>query len=116
MAKPTFSSRLPTTSPNDNLIDPFVPFRYDICPHCNAQRIELLSFNGYPQHYRDAVDALLGGRIVDFNQYEIHAMRCRACGKEFVIDWNYGFPKPLTSNFRTARFIDEFCNVDSIAD
>ena len=108
MAKATFSSKLPENP--SSLIDPLVPFRYDICPCCGSQRIELISFNGYGQHYKDAVDAFLSGRDVEFNQYEIRAMKCKACGKEFVIDWNYGFPTPLVSSLITNRFLDEFIN------
>ena len=94
----------------NGLIDPFIPIRTDICPNCKAQRIELYSFNGYPQNYRDAVEAYLQGYIVSYDKYEIRSMRCRSCNKEFVIDWTTGFPVPLKDTFRTNRFFSEFVN------
>ena len=48
--------------PKDNSIrDIFIQCRTDICPFCKAQRIELISFNGYPQNYRDAVNEYIKG-------------------------------------------------------
>lgn len=91
-----------------NLIQPIRELRTDICPNCQAQRIELFSFNGYPQHYSDAVDAHLKGYDVFFNKYEIRSMKCRSCNKEFTIDWTYGFPQPLKDTYRTTRFLQEF--------
>lgn len=94
---------------HEGLINPFkVHERYDICPICRAQRVELFSFNNYPQNYRDAVDAYLRGYVVDYDKYEIRAMRCRSCNKEFVIDWTMGFPVPLKSSYKTNRFFSEF--------
>lgn len=92
-----------------DLIDPLiVSMRYDVCPICKAQKIELISFNGYPQNYREAVDAYLRGEFVEWNRYEIRAMKCRSCNKEFVIDWTSGFPVPLRDSYRTNRFFNEF--------
>lgn len=94
---------------HDGLIDPFeVTERFDICPICKAQRVELISFNGYPQNYRDAVDAYLRGYTVEYNRYEIRAMKCKSCNREFVIDWTIGFPIPLKNTYRTNRFFAEF--------
>lgn len=94
---------------NDGLIDPLIPSdRYDICPHCRAQRIELISFNGYSQNYKEAINAYMQGYTVEFNRYEIRSMRCRGCHKEFVIDWTPGFPVPLRNTYRTDRFFAEF--------
>ena len=39
-------------------IEPMKPIRGDMCPFCKAQRIELFSFNGYPQDYSQAFRAL----------------------------------------------------------
>lgn len=94
-----------------NLIYPFVYNRFDICPHCGAQRVELFSFNGYPQNYRDAVTSFLQGNNVEFNKYEIRTMKCRSCHKEFVIDWyDDKFPRPMKSINRSKQFFDEFVN------
>lgn len=90
------------------LINPIINLRTDICPHCKAQMIELYSFNNYPQNYRDAVDAYLRGYNVQYNQWEIRAMRCKSCKSEFVIDWTDGFPKPLQDIFKTNNFFQEF--------
>ncbi|MCM1235485.1 MAG: hypothetical protein NC489_35750, partial [Ruminococcus flavefaciens] len=43
------------------LIDPMIYDRFDMCPECKAQRMQLLSFNNINQDYRDAVDAYLSG-------------------------------------------------------
>ena len=84
--------------------------RPDICPYCKSQKIELLSFNGYPQHYSDCVTDYLRGKAVIFNKYEIRSMKCKACNKEFIIDWSSGFPKPLLDNNKLNYFIYEFLN------
>ena len=94
---------------HEDLIDPFIVVeRYDICPHCKAQRLELFSFNGYPQDYKGAVDAYLQGYNVVFDKYEIRKLRCKSCNKEFVIDWTTGFPIPLRNTYRTNRFFAEY--------
>ena len=90
------------------LIEPFIEERFDMCPFCKAQRVELFSFNGYPQHYKEAVDYYINGYNVDYNQYEIRSMKCQGCGKEFTIDWSDGFPKPLRSSLKTSIFVSEF--------
>lgn len=87
---------------------PFVEVRSDICPFCKSQKIELFSFNGYPQNYKKAVEEHLRGNQVEFNKYEIRAMKCRSCNKEFVIDWSYGFPRPLKITAKFNGFISEF--------
>lgn len=87
---------------------PFVEVRSDICPFCKSQKIELFSFNGYPQNYKKAVEEHLRGNQVEFNKYEIRAMKCRSCNKEFVIDWSYGFPRPLKTTAKFNGFISEF--------
>lgn len=92
------------------LIIPVIDNRTDICPYCKAQRVELFSFNNYPQGYSAAVDAHLKGYNVTFDKYEIRSMKCRACHKEFVIDWTTGFPVPLKDTYRTNRFFSEFFN------
>ena len=95
--------------PKDNSIQEiFIRCRTDICPFCKAQRIELISFNGYPQNYRDAVNEYIKGNEVHFNKYEIRAMKCQSCKHEFVIDWSLGFPVPLTSTRTTNQFFSEF--------
>ena len=91
-----------------NLTRGIVPLRTDVCPYCKAQRVELFSFNGYTQNYKEAVNAYLSGYDVHFDKYEIRAMKCRGCNKEFVIDWTDGFPKPLKDTYRTNRFFSEF--------
>ena len=97
------------TEDHGDLIDPFIiTERYDICPICKAQRLELFSFNGYPQNYREAVDSYLKGYLVEYHRYEIRSMRCRSCNREFVIDWTMGFPVPLKNTFKTNRFFAEF--------
>ena len=85
-----------------------IPIRSDICPICKAQKVELFSFNGYPQNYKEAVNAHLSGYDVHYDKYEIRTMKCRSCGKEFVIDWSDGFPKPLKDTYRSNRFFSEF--------
>lgn len=88
---------------------PFVEVRSDICPFCKSQKIELFSFNGYPQNYKKAVEEHLKGNHVEYNKYEIRTMKCRSCNKEFVIDWSdKGFPKPLKSSAKFNGFISEF--------
>ena len=93
---------------DENLINAFSPIRTDVCPICKAKAVELFSFNGYPQNYREAVDAYLAGYDVKYDRYEIRSMKCRSCGKEFVIDWSDGFPKPLKDTFRSNLFFGEF--------
>lgn len=96
---------------NNRTINPDSPIlniRPDICPICKAQRIELFSFNGYPQKYSEAVNYMLQGYDVKFNQYEIRYMKCQHCNKEFVIDWSGGFPRPLRDTFKSDRFFQEF--------
>lgn len=93
---------------NENLIDPFIEIRPDICPFCKAQRIELFSFNNYPQDYSKAVNAHLSGFEVSYNKWEIRFMKCRSCNKEFTIDWSGGFPRPLRDLSKSERFFDEF--------
>lgn len=93
-----------------NLIEPMKPIRGDMCPFCKAQRIELFSFNGYAQNYKQAVEAYLRGYDVKYDRYEIRSMRCQSCNKEFTIDWTYGFPFPLKDTFKTNRFFQEFIN------
>lgn len=97
--------------PNSSwLIDPFIEIRSDICPICKAQRIELFSFNGYPQNYRDAVDAHLRGYNISYDMYEIKYMRCKSCNREFIIDWSFydKFPRPLIDASKVNRFLNEF--------
>ena len=91
-----------------NLTDPMMPARVDICPFCKAQRIELFSFNGYAQNYKYAVDEFMKGNLISYDQYEIRTMKCRACNKEFVIDWKAGMPVPLRDTSRTSIFLQEF--------
>lgn len=91
-----------------NLIYPIRPVRTDICPYCNAQRIELFSFNGYPQNYRDAVNERLKGNDVFYDKYEIRVMKCMSCHREFTIDWSLGFPVPLRDTFKSNQFFREF--------
>ena len=94
--------------PQAGLINPLIENRFDQCPFCKAQRIEVFSFNGYPQNYKEAVDDYLRGYNVSYDQYELRTMKCRACGKEFTIDWSSGFPKPLRDSHRVGSFIAEF--------
>lgn len=97
-------------SKDPNIIYPLNPARTDICPFCKAQRIELISFNGYPQNYREAVDMHLKGYNVFYDKYEIRAMKCISCKKEFTIDWSTGFPVPLRDTYKTSVFFQEFIN------
>ena len=92
------------------LINPMKDVRTDICPFCKAQRVELFSFNGYPQNYKEAVEAHLKGYEVHYDRYEIRFMKCRSCNKEFTIDWTSGFPVPLKDSFKTRQFFQEFIN------
>lgn len=91
-----------------DIVYPLIPSRTDICPFCKAQRIELISFNGYPQNYRDAVEAHLKGYNVFYDKYEIRSMKCMSCKREFTIDWSSGFPVPLKDTYKTTRFFQEF--------
>ena len=93
-----------------DMIYPIAPSRSDICPFCKAQRVELISFNGYPQNYRDAVDMYMKGYNVFFDRYEIRSMKCMSCKHEFTIDWSNGFPVPLQDTLKTTRFFQEFIN------
>ncbi len=92
----------------DNGVDPFVELRTDICPFCKAQKVELFSFNGYPQNYTDAVNAHLMGYDISYDKYEIRTMKCKSCNREFVIEWINGFPRPLKSNYKTNVFFEQF--------
>ena len=93
---------------DSTLIDPIIPIRVDICPYCKAQRIELFSFNGYPQQYKYAVDEFMKGNQISYDKYEIRTMKCRACNKEFVINWVDGMPFPLANGTRWTTFLSEF--------
>lgn len=97
-------------SSKKNLIQPMQPTRSDICPFCKAQRIELFSFNGYPQNYKEAVECRLRGYDVRYDRYEIRSMKCRSCNREFTIDWSFGFPVPLQDTYKTNNFFKEFIN------
>ena len=83
---PSFN-KIPKEPIPKGTIEPMIPIRGDICPLCKAQRIELFSFNGYPQNYSQAVEAHLRGYNIDYNNYEIRSMKCRSCNKEFTIDY-----------------------------
>lgn len=107
----TFEEHMIGKNPNtEGLINPFIETRTDICPKCKAQRVELFSYKGYPQNYKEAVELHLRGHIVEYNKYEIRSMKCRSCNHEFVIDWSDGFPKPLRSTMKTDQFFREFAN------
>lgn len=93
---------------NGNLIEPLIAIRPDICPYCKAQRIEIFSFNNYPQDYSKAVNAYFSGFDVSYNKWEIRSMKCRSCNKEFIIDWSTGFPKPLRDIDKKNMFFEEF--------
>lgn len=100
-----------TKTPDIESLDyknPIIPSRYDVCPFCKAQRIELFSFNNIPQSYREAVEAYLRGYIVSFDKWEIRYMKCRSCNREYTIDWSDGFPKPLEDTYKTNLFFSEF--------
>ena len=103
---PSFDTKKINKDPN--MIYPITPVRSDICPFCRAQRVELISFNGYPQNYKDAVDMHLKGYSVFYDRYEIRAMKCMSCKREFTIDWSSGFPVPLKDTYKTTRFFQEF--------
>ena len=89
-------------------IMPIMPIRYDFCPHCSTQQIDLFSFNNYPQGYSDAVTSYLKGNSVSFDKYEIRYMKCKSCGKEFMIEWANGCPRPLKDPYRVLGFVSEF--------
>lgn len=93
---------------DEKLQNLIIEIRTDLCPFCKAQKVELFSFNNYPQQYKDAVEAHLMGYDISYDKYEIRTMKCRSCNKEFVIDWSYGFPVPLRSTYKTDRFLSEF--------
>lgn len=93
---------------NNGRIFPLMPIRDDFCPHCNTQNIELFSFNNYPQGYSDAVTSYLNSNSILYDKYEIRYMKCKTCGKEFMIDWSSGFPKPLKDPYRVFGFVAEF--------
>lgn len=95
---------------DNSLIEAIAFLRTDICPNCKAQRLELYSFNGYPQNYSEAVTEYLKGNEIQYNKYEIRTMKCGSCHKEFVINWMDGFPTPLTDTFFTNIFLHQFIN------
>lgn len=99
-----------TPKPIEDGVQAIVDIRTDICPFCKSRRVELFSFNNYPQNYKEAVDYHLMGFDIAFDKYEIRSMKCRSCGKEFVIDWTNGFPVPLKSTCTTTIFLTEFLN------
>ena len=45
---------------------------------------------------------------VRYDKYEIRTMKCRACNKEFVINWIDGMPFPLANGTRWTIFLSEF--------
>lgn len=92
------------------MIEPIKFIRPDVCPNCKAQRIELISFNGYPQHYSEAVTNYLKGKMTYFDKYEIRSMKCKSCNKEYIIDWSSVFPKPLLDNNKLNYFLYGFLN------
>ena len=102
----TFSSEKEVVP--EGLINPLSPARTDVCPFCKTQAIDLFSFNGYPQGYKDAIDMHMKGYNISYDKYEIRYMKCRKCRKEFIIDWSSGFPIPLKDNMKTTMFINEF--------
>lgn len=104
----TFTKTYIKSNIENDLIDPFIKMRTDICPCCKAQRIDLISFNGYPQNYKEAVNAYLNGYSISYDRYEIRSMRCKSCNREFIIDWTQGFPKPLIDSYKINRFFSEF--------
>ena len=107
--KLSFDNHGPLGPPSLGLQDPMIMSRTDICPFCNSQQIELFSFNGYAQNYKYAVNDFIKGNQISFDKYEIRSMKCRACGKEFVIDWiNGGMPVPLKDPIRGQNFLQEF--------
>lgn len=91
-----------------SLQDIIVPIRTDICPFCKSHKIELFSFNGYPQQYKYAVDEFIRGNKISYDKFEIRTMKCRSCNKEFVIDWIDGMPFPVYSTDRINKFLYDF--------
>lgn len=108
MGKSFHEEKIPSIPENEGLVEPMIKLRTDICPYCKAQKVELISFNGYPQGYKEAVNLYLKGYNVFFDQYEIRSMRCRSCNRELIIDWSDGFPKPLIDTCKTSMFFSEF--------
>lgn len=106
--KPYDITPIPQEPTEEGLTNPIIFNRPDMCPRCKSQKIELISFNNYPQGYSGAVDAYLSGYAVNFDKYEIRSMKCKSCTKEFVIDWAYGFPKPLKDTDKSNIFFMEF--------
>ena len=104
----TFEKTIRKDYVDEELINPMIEIRTDICPVCKAQRVELFSFNGYPQNYKEAVNAHLIGYDISYDKYEIRTMRCKSCNREFVIDWSDKFPRPLSNTYKTNSFISEF--------
>lgn len=91
-----------------NYNDLIIPIRPNICPNCGVQAIELFSFNGYPQKYKERVNFYISGIDTPFDKYEIRFMKCKSCNKEFIIDWSDLFPKPLRDTSKLNRFLSEF--------
>lgn len=78
------------------LIEPIQYIRYDNCPNCHRNTIELFSYDNYPMHYSEAVLSYMNGdKSIQYNKYSIYRMRCRGCGKIYNIVWRDEFPVPL---------------------
>lgn len=84
--------------------------RWDFCPNCGRNKIEMFNFFNSPMHYSSIVDKFIrGDLIVDSHKYEAYMMRCTACGKCYDIIWDGNFPMPMKrGDYRKLNFIKQF--------
>lgn len=81
---------------SQQLIEPIQIIRYDNCPNCHRNKLELFSYDNYPMKYEEAViNYMRFNQLPQYNRFPIYRMRCRGCGKVFNIVWRDGFPVPL---------------------
>lgn len=79
-----------------NLINPIQILRYDNCPICKRNSIEVFNTNNIPMNYSKAVlEYMSTGNNTQYNRTAVYKMKCRGCGKEFSIVWIDGFPRPI---------------------
>ncbi|WP_301067248.1 hypothetical protein [uncultured Duncaniella sp.] len=92
------------------LKDPMEFERWDFCPNCGRNRVELFSFFNSPMHYAKMVDAFIRGEhIQDYFKYAAYMMRCTACGKCYDIVWDGNFPMPMKKgDYRKQNFIKQY--------
>lgn len=80
-----------------DLIEPLKFIRYDYCDRCSQTKIELFDYFNNPMGYSKMVLGYIqNGDVPEIiNRKAVYRMRCRGCGKDYAIQWDNNFPRPI---------------------